>query len=86
MLNQFYSLLCLFYPCAVLTFLLTGPHDSLAALAWTLPLWLICAADWLSPRISSKQSFLAIKAQHSHPDSNLYFNCLLYVLALLQFR
>lgn len=86
MLNQIYSLLCLFFPCAVLTFLLTGPHNSVGALTWTLALWLMVAADWLSPRISSKKSFQKFKEKSlNKPSQSTFFNGLLYALALLQF-
>lgn len=82
MLNRLYSLLCLFFPCAVLAFLLTGPHNIFSALAWTLPLWLLVLGDWLSPKINL-QSPLANKALQQ--NSSHYFNGLLYLLAILQF-
>lgn len=84
MLNRLYSLVCLFFPSAVLVFLLTGPHDSASALAWTFSLWLMVAADWLSPRITLKKTFKPLKAKLAQV-SNRHFNGLLYALAVLQF-
>lgn len=41
--------LSLFLPCCTLSFLLSGPHTALAALAWTAPVWLLIAADRYAP-------------------------------------
>jgi alkane 1-monooxygenase len=41
--------LSLFLPAATLAFLLSGPHEPLPALLWTLPTWLLIAADRFGP-------------------------------------
>ena len=40
---------CLILPVATFFFLSQGPHGGMAALAWTLPVWLCVAADYFSP-------------------------------------
>jgi alkane 1-monooxygenase len=64
-----------------LAFLVTGPHDSVSALAWTMPLWLMVAVDWLSPRITSRQSS---KTPLLLQSKSYYFDAFVYALALLQ--
>lgn len=41
--------LALFFPLSILLFLLTGPHQPLATLAWTIPMWILVAADYYGP-------------------------------------
>lgn len=42
-------LLCFILPVSTLFFLSSGPHGGMAALVWTLPVWLCVAADYYSP-------------------------------------
>lgn len=76
MFNHLRYLPSFFFPVCVLWFLSTGPHDSLTALAWTLPLWLLVLADCLGPRIKP-----GLKRTIA---SSWFYNVVLYVLALLQ--
>lgn len=87
MSNQLYSLLSLFFPSAVLIFLLTGPHDSASALLWTMALWSLVAADWLSPRIRVRRAADGDGGhdQIKRSSHKAFYNGLLYSLALLQF-
>lgn len=41
--------LCFILPVSTFFFLSLGPHGGFAALAWTLPVWLCVAADYVSP-------------------------------------
>jgi alkane 1-monooxygenase len=38
-----------FLPLLTSTYLLTGPHEWWVALLWTLPIWVLVAADWKAP-------------------------------------
>lgn len=70
------SYLCSFIlPLSVLVFLASGPHGVGSATAWTLPVWGLVLADWLSPKIDSCQ-----QAESPHP----FYNGILYGLAALQ--
>ncbi|MGR9072738.1 MAG: fatty acid desaturase [Gammaproteobacteria bacterium] len=76
MLEPLSRLLCFILPVSTALFLATGPHGWEAALAWTLPLWGLVLADWLSPKAGLQ------------PDPKLpngYYDAILYALALLQF-
>jgi alkane 1-monooxygenase len=68
-------LCCFILPVAVLVFLTSGPHGIAAAVAWTLPVWGLVLADWLSPKVDAQQSAAA-------PDR--FFDAMLYGLAVLQ--
>ncbi len=68
---------CFFFPVCVISFLYTGPHSALGALAWTMPLWLLILLDWFSPKINP--------AQKKHFVSNWYYDAILYVLCFVQF-
>ncbi|MBM4201847.1 MAG: hypothetical protein FJ189_11250, partial [Gammaproteobacteria bacterium] len=68
--------LALILPLCTLSFLATGPHTPVAALLWTLPVWLFIAADFMSP------------ADRRPPSAEIPawpFDALLYGLAALQF-
>lgn len=68
-------LLSLYFPLATLAFLLTGPHDWWAAALWTLPMWLLVAADLISP------------AEFRIPPTTSprwFFDGILYLLSVLQ--
>lgn len=68
-------LLSFILPVSTCLFLLSGPHELQAALAWTIPFWFVLLADWRGPKI-----------KHS-PDTGLsdrYYDGLLYGLSLLQ--
>lgn len=67
--------LSLLLPSALLAFLLTGPHRAGAALAWTLPVWLLIAADYWGP---------AERRNISPSAPRWFFDDLLYALAALQ--
>ncbi len=66
-----------YFPCCVVVFLYTGPHDAINALAWTMSLWLIILADFLSPKIDPNMSKKAIPAY--------YYDAILYALTAIQF-
>ncbi len=68
---------CFFFPICVAWFLYTGPHNALTALLWTIPLWLLIAVDWLSPKINpdKKKQFVTL----------WFYDTILYALAFLQF-
>ncbi len=70
-------LLCLLFPICVLLFLATGPHPAITALSWTLPLWIIIIIDWFSPKIQASTD--------TPPIHSLFYDILLYSLALIQF-
>lgn len=67
--------LSLLLPLTYLCFLLTGPHGVVGALAWTLPVWLLMAADYWGP-----------DERRNIPKSAppWFFDGLLHVLAALQ--
>jgi alkane 1-monooxygenase len=67
--------LSLVFPASVLGFLATGPHGPLAAVAWTLPMWLLVAADYFGP---SERRTVPSGAPR------WFFDGILYLLALLQ--
>ena len=77
MLNHLRYLASFFFPLCVFWFLYTGPHDSIAALAWTLPLWGLVFIDWLGPKIKIEQNNSIV--------SSGFYDAILYALALLQF-
>lgn len=76
MFERLGHLLCFVLPCTTLLFLTGGPYDSGAALAWTLPLWLLVIADWLSPKIDPLRGYPAF--------TDHYFSGILYSLAVMQ--
>lgn len=67
--------LCLFLPTCTLAFLLTGPHGAASALLWTLPVWLLIAADHWGP---------AERRMVPQAAPGWFFDGLLYALVLLQ--
>ncbi len=70
-------LLSLFFPLSVVWFLYAGPHNVLAALAWTLPLWLLIVLDWFSPKtLPNKQKNIV---------SSWFYDGILYILSFVQF-
>ena len=77
MVTHLKYLYCFFFPVCVVSFLYTGPHSSLAALAWTIPLWFVILLDWLSPKINPNQK--------KHLVSTCYYDAILYALSFLQF-
>lgn len=66
-----------FFPVCVVWFLASGPHTAGTALVWTLPLWLLVAVDWFSPKIDPE------RRQQILADG--YYDAILYLLAFLQF-
>ena len=66
-----------YFPCCLVIFLYTGPHDAVNALAWTMALWLLILADFLSPKIQPKISKQVISAY--------YYDAILYALTAIQF-
>jgi len=76
MFNHLRYLPSFFFPVCVFWFLYTGPHDSVTALAWTLPLWLLVLTDWLGPKIKPDLKKTNV--------SSWFYNAVLYALALLQ--
>lgn len=68
-------LLCFLLPLATLVFFVNSPHEWLAALLWTMPVWLCVAADTFSP--AARQDPPA--AQPGWP-----FETALYLLSALQ--
>jgi alkane 1-monooxygenase len=67
--------LCLFLPGCTLAFLATGPHSAAAAGLWTLPVWLLIAADRWGPAERRQVPFAA---------PTWFFDGLLYALVGLQ--
>ena len=67
-------------PVSTLGFLLTGPHPIGAALAWTLPVWLLIAADRWSP---VEERVVPQTAPKAFFDGLLYGEVLLQALNLL---
>ena len=65
------------FPACVVWFLYTGPHNAIDALAWTIPLWLLIFADWLSPKINPDKQKRVV--------SGWFYDAILYALAFLQF-
>lgn len=66
---------CLFLPLASLIFYISAPHGGVAALLWTLPVWVCVIADVYSP------------SARKDPDSNhsgLLFEAALYIQVFLQ--
>lgn len=76
MANHLKYLSCFFFPGCVIWFLYTGPHDTIGALAWTIPLWLLIVVDWLSPKVNPEIRKPII--------SNWFYDTILYTLAFLQ--
>jgi alkane 1-monooxygenase len=76
MINTHKDLLAFVLPLTTLGFLYSGPHSIIAATAWTLPFFLILYLDWLNPKLQQTP-------ESTH--SSLYYNGILYTLALLQF-
>lgn len=75
MFNRLGHLLAFILPASTFLFLWTGPHDIAAALAWTIPFWLILLADWLSHDS---------KPQQNSNLQNGFYDTILYALTLLQ--
>jgi alkane 1-monooxygenase len=75
MLSRFKHLLCFILPISTLLFLMTGLHDIVGVLAWTIPFWLVLLADWLS---------LNFKAESTPKHSQKFYYGILYALTLLQ--
>lgn len=67
----------LYFPCCVLIFLYTGPHQAIDALAWTLSLWLLILADFLSPDIHHNTD--------KYKVTDGFYDTILYVLTAMQF-
>ena len=67
--------LALFFPLSILGYLATGPHDPWETVAWTIPMWLLVAADYYGPAESRLVPTTAPR---------WFFDGLLYLLALLQ--
>jgi alkane 1-monooxygenase len=67
--------LSLFLPAATLAFLLSGPHEIIPALLWTLPTWLLIAADRFGPTEVRQVPASAPRG---------FFDGLLYALVILQ--
>jgi alkane 1-monooxygenase len=70
-------LVSLYFPCCVLIFLYTGPHDVIDVLAWTLSLWLIILIDYFSPKINSAVAKKRIARN--------FYDVILYVLTAIHF-
>ena len=66
-----------YFPCCVVVFLYTGPHTAMNALAWTMSLWLIILADFISPKINPNIREESI--------STYYYDAILYALTAIQF-
>ena len=77
MFNRLSDLLCLILPCTTMMFLISGPHASGEALVWTLPLWGLLIADWLSPDVTAQQT--------GSKASDKFYDGILLCLAFLQF-
>ncbi len=67
--------LSLVLPLSTLFFLLTGPHTAGSALGWTLPVWMLIAADRWGP---------AEQRRVPHTAPHGFFDGLLYAAAALQ--
>lgn len=67
--------LCLLLPAWTFGFLVSGPHEPWAALAWTWPVWALIAADRFGPEERRLVPATAPRA---------FFDGLLYALAALQ--
>ncbi len=65
------------FPLCVLNFLYSGPHDIGMALLWTMPLWILCLADYLSPTLQTDNN------QPIKP--HLLFDLMLVLLTMIQF-
>ncbi|MCK5831583.1 MAG: fatty acid desaturase [Methylococcales bacterium] len=65
------------FPGCVAWFLYSGPHDTVDALAWTIPLWTLILMDWLSPKITPNK--------HKTIVSGWFYDLILYGLSCLQF-
>lgn len=80
-INQPFSLwwlgfgLSLFLPLCTLAFLITGPHDAIYAMFWTLPVWFLIIADHCGP---SERRMVPPAVPSG------FFDGLLYALVLLQ--
>ena len=77
MFDHLKYLISFFFPACVAWFLITGPHDALTALLWTVPLWTMILIDWLSPKINPNYSKNII--------SNWFYDAILYGLSCFQF-
>ncbi len=76
MFNRLNYLLAFVLPVGSCLFLLTGPHAAQAALAWTLPFWLILLLDWRGADLPTPTD---------DKMSEGYYDGILYGLAGLQF-
>lgn len=65
----------LFLPASTLAFFVSGPHGPLAALLWTLPVWLLIAADRWGP---------AERRMVPPEAAGWFFDAVLYALVVLQ--
>lgn len=72
--------LSLFLPLSTLAFLATGPHGAGAALAWTLPVWLLILADRFGP---DERRLVPAAAPRGFFDGVLYALVALQVLNVL---
>lgn len=75
MFNRFGHLLAFILPVSTFLYLRTGPHEIAGALAWTLPFWLLLAADGLIHDLKPRQD--------ANPQTGFY-DGVLYALVLLQ--
>jgi alkane 1-monooxygenase len=75
MFNRFGHLLAFTLPVSTFLYLWTGPHEIAGALAWTLPFWLLLAADGFSHDFQPRPV--------PNPHSGFY-DGILYALVLLQ--
>ncbi len=77
MFNHLKYLSSFVFPFCVAWFLYTGPHDSVSALAWTLPLWIIILIDWLSP--------IANASTKPKIRNEIFYDLIIYGLTFMQF-
>ncbi len=74
-------LACFIFPLTSFGLLITGPHTILAALAWTIPFWIVLLLDWKGPKFKPESLEPIVDDDTSH---RLY-HWLMFILALLQF-
>lgn len=77
MFSHLKYLYCFIFPACVVYFLYQGPHTAMAALAWTIPLWVVILLDYLSPKINPEQQNKLI--------ADWFYDAILYVLSATQF-
>lgn len=66
-----------YFPCCVVVFLSTGPHDITHAMLWTTPLWLMIVADFLSQKIDPSLNRTVV--------NHCFYDAILYLLTATQF-